>query len=237
MNYAAVAFDIDGTLYPDLALRRRILPFAARNLRFLLAFSAARDELHARAASGLRDSETPTDLASFRSLQARLTAERLGWAQDAARKHADDTVYTELEESFSRVRLFRGVVECLEALKSSGLALAILSDFPARRKLEALGIGGYFQVARCSEESGLLKPAREPFLALAAELGLKPSEILYVGNSLVYDVAGATAAGMTAALRTALPRPPRGHGAHPDFAFSSWKDLQGFVLTRTTRNR
>jgi putative hydrolase of the HAD superfamily len=232
----AVAFDIDGTLYPDLALRLRVIPFGLRNLGFLLAHAKARGELHRRAASGLRGEGHGRDLASFRELQAELTAARLGSSAEKAKALAEASVYGELESSFSRVPLYAGVVDCLESFRGAGLRLAVLSDFPAARKLGILGIAGYFEAARSSEESGLLKPAPEPFLALAAELGLEPGEILYVGNSPRYDVAGARAAGMRSALRVSRLSALLGKasrleaGMRPDFAFSSWAKLRDFVL-------
>lgn len=238
----AIAFDIDGTLYPDIALRSRVLPFGLRNLRFLLALAAARDELHRRAASPRRDAGTPRDLSSFRDLQAELVGKRLGWPMEMARAHAEATVYGELEENFFRLPLFAGVIACLEAFKKSGLKLAVLSDFPARRKLEILGLAAYFDILLSSEESGLLKPAKEPFLALTRGLGTSPGETLYVGNSLRYDVAGAKAAGMPVAWRRSRIRAVfesgsrPGHGG-PDFAFASWLDLKDYVLTRTRRSR
>ena len=41
----AIAFDIDGTLYPAWRLNIRILPFVVRHLRFMRAFNRARTEI------------------------------------------------------------------------------------------------------------------------------------------------------------------------------------------------
>ena len=41
----AVAFDIDGTLYPNSALYRRMIPFFLTNVRFMLAFGEVRREI------------------------------------------------------------------------------------------------------------------------------------------------------------------------------------------------
>jgi putative hydrolase of the HAD superfamily len=58
----------------------------------------------------------------------------------------------------------------------------------------------------CSEESGALKPAAEPFLLLSRRLGIDPERILYVGNSCEKDIVGAHALGMkTALLKTGFP--------------------------------
>ena len=63
-------------------------------------------------------------------------------------------------------------------------------------------------------------------------MGKKAGEILYVGNNVSYDVGGAHAAGMKAAL--ILPRRkklPSGEGSPPDFVFSDYRQLRDFVLS------
>jgi putative hydrolase of the HAD superfamily len=234
VRITAVAFDIDGTLYPDAALRLRLIPFAFANLGFLMAFSAARRELHGLAAAGGSASGAPHDLATFRRLQASLVARRLGGTAEEAAALAERTVYGRLEEHFSMVPLFRGLRAALATLESAGFDLAVLSDFPASRKLEVLGIAPFFKVMRSTEEFGLLKPDPGAFTALARELGRPPAEILYVGNSPRYDVAGARSAGMRAALKVNRgaplkePKAPRFGGA--DFVFSDYRDLAEYVL-------
>jgi putative hydrolase of the HAD superfamily len=226
-----VAFDIDGTLYPDAALRARLIPFTLGNLGFIIALGRARAELHDQAASGKRDASTPRDLAGFRRLQAEVTGRMWGRPAALALEKAEETVYGKLDGYFEGLSLFPGVRDCLARLSGAGVRLAALSDFPVKRKLALLGLDSAFEVARCSEEYGLLKPAPEPFLAMAAELGIEPSRIVYVGNSLRYDVAGAKAAGMTAALKV-----PRGGLHHrgkavPDIVFSDYRDLASSILS------
>ena len=237
MAITCVAFDLDGTLYPDSSLRVHLASFALRNLSFLVAFGWARAEIHARAAAGLgsRDpagtnEDRPLDLAGYRRLQAELAARRWGRSAGEALARAEGSVYGELEGYFAQVRLFDGVEDCLEDLAARGLRLGVLSDFPPRRKLALLGIEDHFSAIRCSEESGTLKPARRPFLDLAAELGAAPEEILYVGNSRRYDIAGAKAAGMAAALRVPRlgRRAPSGQ-ARPDIVFSDFAALPALV--------
>ncbi len=231
MAYSAIAFDIDGTLYPDAGLHRLLLPFALRHGPFLLAFSRARSILHREA---LAQGEGPKDLESFRLRQASLIGRYLGIKPARALALADKLVYTELEARFREVELYPGTRACLEALKAAGLPMAALSDFPAQAKIAHLGLADLLPLALTSEACGRLKPAPLPFLDLARRLGKAPESILYVGNSVRYDVAGAKAAGMAVALRIDRGGPARSgppslmRGA--DFVFSAWKDLAGFVL-------
>jgi putative hydrolase of the HAD superfamily len=75
---------------------------------------------------------------------------------------------------------------------------------------------------------GRLKPDPAPFLELAGSMGISPERLLYVGNSVSYDVKGARGAGM----KTALIRPKwkkRLAGA-ADFVFSDYRQLRDYVL-------
>lgn len=219
-----MAFDIDGTLYPERALNARLGLFAARNARFLLAFSSARRMLHALDET---TGDWPEDLEGFRRLQAELVAERLKLSEAEAAALADRIIYGELDSYFEGLPVFGGLQRALDDLSSGGLRLAVLSDFPAERKLKLLGLSGRFELAQCSEGSGLLKPAARPFLRLAAALGLEPGEMLYVGNSRRYDVRGSRAAGMRSALLSSARR----RGDEAELVFSRWGELARFALS------
>jgi putative hydrolase of the HAD superfamily len=196
----AVAFDLDGTLYPNYRFYLRILPFAVKEHRLLHAFGKARAILRAtRVGDPLYEQE-------FYEAQAFLTAHLLdsnaSHADTAAmRQRIETCIYRGWEPVFKNIRLFPHVPETLAALKRKGLKLGLLSDFPTKRKLAFLGLSEIWDVALCSEEIGRLKPDPKPFMALAEELGTTPKRVLYVGNSRRYDIAGAAHAGMKTALK------------------------------------
>jgi putative hydrolase of the HAD superfamily len=226
MRFEAVAFDLDGTLYPATRLYLMALPAMLARAPSLVAFNDARQELRALGnARGL----AAEDGKAFRALEAELTAVRLGMKGPKAALEAaamiDRDFYHDIEERFSMLRAYRGVPEALDAIAKSGLRLALLSDLPPVRKIELLGLEGRFEVALCSEDSGALKPARAPFEMLAASLRLAPERILYVGNSRRYDIEGAKAAGMSAALVSRRPY------AKADLSFWDWRKLVDFALS------
>jgi putative hydrolase of the HAD superfamily len=224
MRFDAVAFDLDGTLYPNASLYSRALPAMLRTTRAFVAFSAARNALREMSRDPAGAGKELRDQASFRATQASLVAKRLGIPLDEAAALIEDRFYRGVEELFARVRPFRGVEGALYALSSGGLRLALLSDLPPARKLELLGFSGRFEAALCSEESGLLKPARAPFELLASRLALPLGRILYVGNSPAIDLAGAKAAGMSAAIVSRR----RVRGA--DLSFYDWRELVAYAL-------
>jgi len=150
-------------------------------------------------------------------------ATRLGVETRAAATMIQKIMYEELERYFALIRPYKGVDACLDALASAGLRLAALSDFPASRKLAHLGLENRFELELCSEDTGRLKPAPEPFRALSEGLGLEPRDILYIGNSPRFDVAGAKGAEMPCALRGR-------RRTAADFRFTDFSALTDFAL-------
>lgn len=224
MRFDAVAFDLDGTLYPNLSLYIAALPRMARKGRRFFAFNAARHELRAAGLARAREQLSPRDGPSFRAAEAALVAKKLGLGEAEARAMVERDFYGEVAELFSRVRPFRGLKPALDALATAGMRLALLSDLPPSRKLELMGLSGRFEAELCSEDSGYLKPAPEPFAMLASRLGLRPDRVLYVGNSSRIDVAGAKGAGMAAALVSRRGDPLA------DLSFYDWRELVAFAL-------
>ncbi len=223
MRFDAVAFDLDGTLYPTLSLFVRALPLALASPARFWAFNTTRRQIRRMGAA--EGYEGPRDGDGFRRLQAELAAPRLGMSLEAAAALIDRFFYGEIESLFSRVRPFGGLERALDARAGAGLRLALLSDLPPWRKLELMGLSGRFEPSLCSEDSGRLKPAAAPFELLTARLGLPKERILYVGNSPAIDLAGAKAAGMAAALVSRR----RVEGA--DLCFYDWDRLVAFALT------
>ncbi|MDR1147332.1 MAG: HAD family hydrolase [Spirochaetaceae bacterium] len=224
-DIAAVAFDVDGTLYPDYRFFLRALPQALFHPRLFAAFAAARKKIRLTGAAEN----------SFYDLQARLCAETLGMAMNIENVRAliSKHIYGAWESIFSRVKIYPHVKECIGSFRERGIKLAVLSDFPLGVKLNSLQLGGLWDLELCSEELGALKPHPLPFRRLAEGLNLPPQRILYVGNSTAYDAAGAYEAGMMTALRRfPLWFKPR----FPDllsgsvFTFNDYRQLQKYVL-------
>jgi putative hydrolase of the HAD superfamily len=225
MRFDAVAFDLDGTLYPNSSLYALALPLMLAKPRAFIAFSSARNKMRALSIGKGGGGPKPGNGPEFRSLQASLVAASLGMKDpEEAASMIERCFYRGVEELFDRVKPFRGLAKALDELSRGGLRLALLSDLPPARKLELLGLSGTFEAALCSEDTGSLKPARPPFTMLASRLGLPPGRILYVGNSPSIDLRGAKAAGMSAAIVSRR----RHRGA--DLSFYDWGKLVEFAL-------
>jgi putative hydrolase of the HAD superfamily len=221
-KFDAVAFDLDGTLYPNYQLNIRILPFVLKEHRLLMAMRSARNLLH-----HLGEAEPSGE--DFYAAQARIIAADLGEEAGAVQARIERLIYRGWEPLFTRIRTFRYVKETLDALRDGGLKLGVLSDFPPEQKLLNLGLGGYWEAVLCSEVTGRLKPDPLPFISLAEALGTDADRILYVGNSVSYDIVGAKRAGMKAALVTS-PWTSRRSRGNADFTFSDYRQLSLYVL-------
>lgn len=185
MAIKAVAFDIDGTLYPNRRMIFHSIPFLITHFSLIKEFNEARKDL--------RKLENITD---FRKSQSEILAKRLNISPEKTSDLVEKVFYKKWENIFKRVRPYAGLQNAIEDLKAKGLSLGVLSDFPVGNKLNYFAVDGHWDVAMSSEETGYLKPHTRSFLVLAEKLGCKPEEVIYVGNSYKYDVIGASSAGM-----------------------------------------
>ncbi len=215
-----IAFDIDGTLYDSSRFYIRIIPYFIQNFGFYLKYNKVRKVLHKTA-----------PLSDFYEYQARLLSEITGDSPEVSKEKIQNIVYDGMKPYFEKTKCFDGVPEAFARLREAGYRLAILSDFPTDQKGEMWGLLPYCDAVLSSEKTGALKPSKYPFGVLAQTLGVTPDQILYVGNSVKYDVQGASAAGMKTAYilpfwRRFFHKPLK----LADINFSSYRQLVDIVL-------
>jgi putative hydrolase of the HAD superfamily len=215
MSITAVAFDIDGTLYPNKSMYLHSIPFFLTHINIIHRFSKVRHDI--RKVDSIQD---------FDSLQADLLARELSIDSSSARDIIENILYSQWEKVFKRVRPFAGVRNVLVTLKKRKIKLAALSDFPVGNKLSYFGLDDLWDTVMASHESGKLKPASEPFLELARRLKTDPSEILYVGNNPLYDVLGSKMAGMKSAYVAPFWKKKN---PHADYQFSNYRQFAGIL--------
>ena len=227
MPIRAVGFDLDGTLYPATALYHKLIGKGLPNIRFLIAFGRVRRELRAMLTAQEFRARGIRGIEELHRYQAELVAKRLRADPERTYHEIETFFYTNAVEPFAMINPYPGVAGLLDQLRSSGLKMGALSDFPCERKLELLGLANKFDVTMTSEETGFVKPDRASFDLLAQRLGVSNNELLYVGNSEPYDVQGSLGAGMRAALisknlsvRTAA-----------EFTFFSFARLGDYILS------
>jgi putative hydrolase of the HAD superfamily len=190
----AVTFDVGGTLispwpsvghiYAEVAARHGYAGVSAEllNQRFSAAWKSFSDFEHSRPQwAALVD-------ATFFGIIDALPSQ---------------TFFGELYERFAEPaawRIFDDVITTLEALRSRGFKLAVISNWDERLGplLRRLKLNDYFQTVVISCEVGSSKPMFAVFDRAARQLAVTPGAILHVGDSLEMDVQGARSAGFAA---------------------------------------
>jgi len=219
----ALLFDVDGTLYVSSLLRRAILirllrrywksPAAGyRTARVISAYRSALETLRARATS-----------ADIASAQIQLTTENSGFAVEVVSEIVD--------EWFSRepLKVLRscvqdGLADFLAHAAASSVKMGIVSDYEADRKLDALGISGYFDVVVTPVTTGRLKPHPEVIQRALQLLRADPQQTLYIGDRVDVDVSAARNAGIRCAILT------RRFSENASFLqFRQYRDLAGLL--------
>jgi putative hydrolase of the HAD superfamily len=221
--FDGIAFDLDGTLYPNFRLNLRIIPFLLKEFPLLWAMGKARNQIRA-------DTEAYPPEFDFYDLQAQFMAKILRQPPGVIKDKTETLIYRGWEPLFTYIAPFPGVREMLRAFKEQGFKLGLLSDFPPEVKLANMGLGGYWDVILCSESTGRLKPHPLPFLELSERMGVPPERILYVGNNTSYDIIGAKEAGMKAALITFSIIKKLYPPGNADFVFSDYRQLSKYVI-------
>jgi HAD superfamily hydrolase (TIGR01509 family) len=104
-----------------------------------------------------------------------------------------------------------GARGALEALRSRGLALAVVSNtmrtpgVTLRQLLAHFGLLDSFACTVFSDEVGVRKPDPEIFLCALRALGGEPETSVHVGDDRILDVQGARSAGMRVIQVTSRP--------------------------------
>src|SRR3954468_3671704 len=103
-------------------------------------------------------------------------------------------------------RLRADAVSALRAIKSRGLGTAVVSDFTHELPafLPGLPVAPLLDATIYSVRLGVCKPDPQIYLAACDELGVEPSECLYVGEGGSHELTGAAAVGMNP-VRLAAP--------------------------------
>jgi HAD superfamily hydrolase (TIGR01509 family) len=146
----------------------------------------------------------------------------------------DDVLYRilDLEQLCwdASVTVTPGALDLLDRLRGRGLLTGICSNAPfppemMARQVRATGIGERMDAVVFSSAVGHRKPAPEPYLAAATELGVEPGAILFVGDRAREDYHGPRGVGMRAVLCTALSRTPPEPGAPTIATLADLEDL------------
>ena len=195
-----VAFDLDGTLVDsapglaaavDMALYALELPIAGEE-RVITWIGNGADVLMERALAWSRQ-----ERATLRKTMGKPPVDDDIPAEEQVRilRKLFDRYYGDVAEEGTF--LFTDVADTLGALHAKGLPLGLVTNKPTpfvAPLLEALDIAKYFSVVIGGDDVQNKKPHPDPLLLVASKLGIKPEQLLFVGDSR-NDIQAAKAAG------------------------------------------
>lgn len=221
----AICFDIDGTFYPKWKMDIRLFKASIFHLPFARRYNNSRKMI--RALDGLNDAP----VLSYDEISKRGAMLCLGDdLPDSQRKFRDKEKHIFHDyylKAYRNIEPAKNVLDALSIARDEGMRMAALSDFPIGVKLKAMGIDEYMDFAISSEELGHFKPSMTPFRVLCEKLGIRPEEILYVGDSYRKDIIGANNAGMHTCL---IFSKERKEYTKADLCMASWRDFIERVL-------
>lgn len=208
----AVLFDWEGTLV-DFQW----------NLR-----AATQEAQRALARLGWPSAEMPDHYALLRN-------EAVQWAARTGRNEREiqrciDEVYDRYDlDACSRWSLQPGVAALLKTLKAKGVQVGLVSNIgrvTVDRALNTFGVASHFDCIVTRNEVEMLKPSGEGIRRALEQLGARPSEVLFVGDS-VSDIQAAHDAGVPVAIVQGGENAPASLiAAGPTFLFASIRELE-----------
>lgn len=197
----AIVFDVDGTLYLQKPLRRAM---ALRLARY--ALSSPRQGVRcARVLQSYRRAQEELRLITGTAAggQTARAAAHAGCSLEEVEAHVGR--WMEREPLGLLPRFVRpGLREFLVRARSAKIQLAVLSDYPADAKLEALGMADLFDVVLCAQDDGIgiFKPDPAGLREVVRRLRMSPARCLYVGDRPEVDALAAARAQMPCAIFT-----------------------------------
>lgn len=192
-----ILLDVDGTLYHQFPVRLltlwscfrrhfKQLAHFCRSLKIIYIFRQALEEL--------RSQEEKTDI---RTRQIAYTAQKSGETKEVIERVVEEYMF---KRPLPYLKPFRrkGMLKFIKAAHASGFAIGVISDYPCKEKLKHLGIDRYVSSTVSSYDTnvGELKPALRSFLLSSNNLNVAPKNILYIGDRVDTDGAGAVRCGM-----------------------------------------
>jgi HAD superfamily hydrolase (TIGR01549 family) len=228
----AIIFDTDNTLYPYLPAHKEATravenkvekQLGIDKLIFRDAYTEAREEIKLRLGH--------VASSHSRLLYMQITIEKLELGTRILTTL--DLEQTYWRTFLSNCKLFPGVLEFIQILKSKGVITANITDLTAQiqfRKLVYFGLDEFFDYVVTSEEAGADKPDSRPFEVAFEKLKINPKDIWMVGDDPKSDMLGAGKMGLKKiqkvhdgieVIKTGI--------AKPDLIFSDYSELISLI--------
>lgn len=193
-----VVFDVDGTLYRQSVLRRRMLQqlllhaIVKADLKPLRILSAYRQ---------IRESLAVAETEGFAPILVARTAKEVGYAPSVVDEVVSEWIHRRPLRYLASCR-YPFLSELFCAIKRKKKILGIFSDYPAKEKMQAMSLEADHIVTAHDEAIGMLKPHPRGLEILMRTAGVEPSRTVLIGDRLDRDGVAARRAGVTPLIRT-----------------------------------
>jgi FMN phosphatase YigB (HAD superfamily) len=198
----AIVTDVDGTLYDQRQLRRRMLASLVRaylakpmlgwkTARCLQAFRQAQEEIRLQTTA-----DTPHPQAQYARTE-RTTGYPAAFVRAAVTRWMEQEPLSHLPTTAAP-----GVREFFSWAARRGLRLAASSDYPLEQKLQALQLADLFPVTVSASDDHVLRFKPHPAILECAlqRLGVEPRHAIYLGDRPEVDGAVAKRVGTSGVI-------------------------------------
>ncbi|WP_205499837.1 HAD family hydrolase [Rufibacter psychrotolerans] len=189
----AVIFDVDGTLYTQSRLRKKMLlalvryyavrPWRIKDLAILYHFRVEREK------------KAGFSLGNIEAAQYEWCAEKGSFSIPRIRQVIEHWMFR-FPNQYLKACMYPGTKLFFTALGQNGLKTGIYSDYKAADKLKAMELSADIVVCSTDKEVDCLKPNPKGLLYIAEKLGVAPAECLFIGDRVELDAACAMQANM-----------------------------------------
>ena len=184
-SYKAVVWDLDGTLYYQNKMRlimlQRLVSFYALHPLRIKELFAVRKFRQIREKWDRGASEE-----GLEEQQYQYTAKLMGLSAETVREAVETWIYKKPLEIIGECRDDRAA-KLFPILKERGMGCYIFSDYPISDKLKALGLEADGCYAATDRRLGVLKPDPKGLELIMEDTGMKPGDILMIGDRDIKD--------------------------------------------------
>lgn len=180
----AVIFDVDGTLYDQSRLRKKMLfsllsyyMWRPWRIREMLMLSHFRTERERRAGQGSVDLERA---------QYDWCAENKGYPVHKLKEVVERWIFQHPIRYLAGCT-YPGTQELFAVLRQKDIKIAIYSDYKAHDKLKAMGLVADLVVSSTDPDVNQLKPDPKGLLHTISQLGLTTKDCLFIGDRQEMD--------------------------------------------------
>ncbi len=203
-EYKAVVFDLDGTLYYQRRLRIKMAWMLGcyylchfwhiRELFIVKKFRQIREDWD-RIEKGPPEADDKTGTKEgLEDIQYKYLADTMNVPADRVKQVIETWIYDKPLKAVHDTR-DTALLEVIEEIRERGQKVFIFSDYPIEDKLGAIGLSVDGMYAATDERLNELKPSPKGLKLIMEDTGLKPDEILMVGDRMSRDGLAAENAG------------------------------------------